>query len=319
MAERYDSAPPLNWLFSDGEHRKQAFQYWVRDTAQGILNTAVHHSLKAMSIDACSAFGGAIGATISPLRYAESDARARRNWCKLRPEQSDQALVDAAMKRLWRCVGRTMAEFSVLDRLWEEKRIAINGIEHMAAVRDAGKPILVATLHLGNWETVPLVGAALGFTGSGIYLPPENRFDYRIAARARRYGHVMLAATPAALRYALQALKANKGPFLIFIDELVGDHVFAPIFGRALPPEGNIAYAARLAWMTGAEIIPAFCVRLGDRAQFSITVLPPVDIVRGGDKQQSLLTNVARLNAVIEPVITAHLDQWYYLLDLDLA
>ncbi len=319
MADRDETRPRFDWLFKNGGRREQALQYWVRDTAQGLLNTAVHRSLKALPTDACSAFGAAIGGTISPLRYAESDARARRNWCKLRPEQSDQASVDAAMKRLWRCVGRTMAEFSVLDRLWDEKRIVINGIEHLAAVRDAGKPMLVAALHLGNWETVPLVGAALGFTGSGIYLPPENRFDYRIAARARRYGHVMLAATPAALRYALQAFKAKKGPFLIFVDEFVGGHVFAPIFGRALPAEGNIAYAARLAWMTGAEIIPAFCVRLDDRAQFCITVLPPVDLVRGGDKDEGLLTNVARLNAAIEPVVTAHLDQWYYLLDLDLA
>jgi len=317
MAKQAPIPPPFSWLFTNDGRRQMAVRYWLRDTAQGWLNVAVHETLKAMPIDGCSAFGAAMAAT-GPLRYAPSDARARRNWRIIRPERSDDASVDAAMRSLWRCVSRTMAEFSVLHRLWPAGRIAVEGLEHLIAVRDAGKPILIACLHLGNWEVVPVTGIALGFHGSGIYEPPTNRFDHRIAVKAReRFGAVLYAGDQA-MRSSLRALKENKGPFIIFVDECIGGHVFAPAFGRSLPPEGNIAYTARLARMTGAEVIPAFCVRLGDRAQFKVMVCPPVEIARTADKEQDLLTNVGRINAVIEPIIRQHLDQWYFLLDLEL-
>jgi Kdo2-lipid IVA lauroyltransferase/acyltransferase len=317
MAKQAPTPPPLAWLFVSDNRRQLALRYWLRDTAQGWLNTAVHESLKVMPIDACSAFGAMMAAT-GPLRYPQSDARARRNWRIIRPEQADQASVDAAMRNLWLSVSRTMAEFSVLHRLWPAGRIAVEGFEHLMAVRDADRPILVACLHLGNWETVPVTGIALGFMGSGIYEPPENRFDHRIAVRAReRFGSVLFTG-PEAMRASLRELKTRKGPFVIFVDECIGDHVFAPAFGRSLPPEGNIAYTARLARMTGAAVIPAFCVRLGDRAQFKVIIRPPVEIDRSDDKEQDLLTNLGRINAVIEPIIKQHLDQWYFLLDLDL-
>jgi KDO2-lipid IV(A) lauroyltransferase len=301
---------------------RQFVQYWMLDPAMGLLNTTIHESLRLLSVDQCSAFGAFIS-PFSAKRYPESDARARRNWRRLRPEDADPASTDAAMRHLWRSVSRTMCEFSVLHRLWGAGRIAVEGVEHLEAARDAGKPIIIAGLHLGNWETIPATGIALGYPGSGFYWPLENRFDTRIAVRAReRYGAVLFPASPRAMRPAMRAaiaaLTEKKGPFVIFIDECIDEHVFAPAFGRPQKVEGNIANVAWLAWMTGAEILPTYCVRLDDSARFKISILPPVELKRGGDRRRDLLTNISRINAIIEPVVRAHLDQWYYALDLDL-
>ena len=301
---------------------RQFVQYWMLDPAMGLLNTTIHETLKLLSIDACSAFGASIS-SFSARRYAVSDARARRNWRRLRPEAADPASTDAAMRRLWRSVSRTMCEFSVLHRMWGVGRIAVEGVEHLETVRNAGKPIIIAGLHLGNWETIPATGIALGYPGSGFYWPLENRFDTRIAVRAReRYGATLFPASPQAMRPAMRAaiaaLTEKKGPFVIFIDECIDDHVFAPAFGRPLKAQGNIANVAWLAATTGAEVLPTYCLRLDDTAHFKIFILPPVDLARGGDRRSDLLTNVGRINDVIEPVIRSHLDQWYYTLDLNL-
>ncbi|HWB47706.1 MAG TPA: lysophospholipid acyltransferase family protein [Stellaceae bacterium] len=310
-------------MVADPRNRLRQFvQYWMLDPAMGLLNTTIHESLKLLSIDGCSAFGAFIS-PFSAKRFPISDARARRLWQRLRPEAADPVSTDAAMRRLWRSVSRTMCEFSVLHRLWPAGRVAVDGVEHLEAVRRAGKPMIIAGLHLGNWETIPATGIALGYPGSGFYWPLENRFDTRIAVRAReRYGAVLFPASPQAMRPAMKAaiaaLNANKGPFVIFIDECIDEHVFAPAFGRPLKPEGNIANVAWLAWTTGAEVLPAYCVRIDDSARFRITVLPPVALARGGDRRGDLVTNIARINAVIEPVIREHLDQWYYALDLEL-
>jgi len=71
--------------------------------------------------------------------------------------------------------------------------------------------------------------------------------------------------------------------------------------------------------MTGAAIFPAFYVRQGNRAQFKVMIRPPIEIQCTADKVHDLSTNVGRINAVIEPIIREHLDQWYFLFDLDLS
>lgn len=292
-------------------------RYWLRDPALGLLNNTIHHTLRLLSVDACSAFGALIS-PFSAKRFAASDQRARRNWRALRPEAADAAAEDAAMRRLWRSVSRTMCEFSVLHRLWDAGRIEVAGVEHMDAARAAGKPILVACVHLGNWEAIPVVGIRVGHPGSGIYWPLENRFDTRIAVKAReRYGATLYPGDgPRAMRAAIEELRAKNGPFVVFIDECIDDHVYAPAFGRKLKAEGNIAYVARLAVRTGAEIIPAYCVRLGDGARFKVTFLPPVSLVRRRGEAE-LMANIAAINAVIEPIVRAHLDQWYFVLDFE--
>jgi KDO2-lipid IV(A) lauroyltransferase len=295
----------------------QFVQYWVLHPALGLLNNAIHHGLRLASIDACSAFGASLAA-FSAKRFAPSDRRARRNWRRLRPDAADRASEDAAMRRLWRSVSRTMCEFSVLHRLWDAGRIEVDGVEHMDATRAAGKPILVACVHLGNWEAIPVVGIRVGHPGSGIYWPLENRFDTRIAVKAReRYGAILYPGDgPGAMRAAIAELRSKKGPFVVFIDECIDDHVYAPAFGRALKAEGNIAYVARLAVMTGADIIPAYCIRLDDAARFKVTFLPPVELVRGRS-DADLMQNVGAINAVIEPIVRRHLDQWYFVLDFE--
>ena len=127
MADDADT-PPFHWLFGRSGRQRQAVQYWVGDTAKGLLSIAVHTGLKALPIDACSAFGAMLAKNAS-RRYAELDSRARENLKRLRPEQSDQASVDATMVRLWRSVARTRAELSVLERLWRAGRIAVSCFE----------------------------------------------------------------------------------------------------------------------------------------------------------------------------------------------
>src|SRR5688500_11931344 len=83
-------------------------------SAKGLMKWAVHEGLRLLPIAVCSR-RGALGAKTAPLRYPDSDARARRVFKRLRPEAADPAWLDAAMNRLWLNIGRTMAEYSVLD------------------------------------------------------------------------------------------------------------------------------------------------------------------------------------------------------------
>ncbi len=119
-------------------------------------------------------------------------------------------------------------------------------------------------------------------------------------------------------RNALRLLQKNERIFGIYNDEFVRNRVHAPAFGRKLQATGNIAYTARLAQMTNALVIPSYCVRLSESARFKVTFLPPMQMVDTGDRDADVLENIRRMDAVIDPIIKANLDQWYYVLDLEL-
>ena len=310
-------APPIRSIFSPVvERRRAAVRYWLHDTFYGLLKYATHYVLRALPTDQVSNFGAFMG-RFSPGTYPASDARARRLWQTLRPDEADAASTDAAMRRLWRDAGRTVAEIAVLDRLWEEGRIEVVGAEHMAAARAAGRPILAAAIHLGNWEVISVTGIKLGYHGASLALILDNRFDQRLVGRLReRFGGRMIHATPTSGRAIVRELM-ERGPMVIYIDDYARGRVHAPAFGRPLKVEGNIAYVPRLAKITGAAVIPVYCQRQGDQARFKITFLPEVAMTETGDAAADLTANVTKLNALIEPIIRANLDQWYYGLDFD--
>jgi Kdo2-lipid IVA lauroyltransferase/acyltransferase len=309
----------LRQFLGAAQERKNAWRYWIRDTAVGSFEVILLRLLRLTPID----FASWVGAVIvhgTRYLYPDSEKRARKNWVVLRPQETDPAVVDAAMMRLWKCVSRTMTEYSILDRLAPAGRIVIEGAEHVATSRARGRPILLAALHLGNWEVIEAAGFSLGYVGSFIYERLQNRFEHRIAFEVRaRFGANPVPADPSTARAVLRAMQESGGPFVIFVDEFIRNRVQAPAFGRQLRSDNNLAYIVRLAAMCNAVVIPIYCLRLGGGAHFKVTVLPPLEMADSGNRKADAATNAARLNALIEPIVRAHLDQWYYLLDFDFA
>ena len=71
------------------------------------------------------------------------------------------------------------------------------------------------------------------------------------------------------------------------------------------------AIAARLARSTGARLVIAYCERRPN-CRFTLHVTEPFTLPDPGG---GLLVDVRFLNDRIEPIIMAHLDQWYFLDD----
>jgi Kdo2-lipid IVA lauroyltransferase/acyltransferase len=151
---------------------------------------------------------------------------------------------------------------------------------------------------------------ALGYPVATLYLPEDDQFERFKSRMQKRYGSILIPAGPGAMRAAVGILSKKTSQFGIFIDEVFGGRQAAPAFGRPLKPEGNIAFAAKLAWLTKADVIPAYCLRVGDQARFKMIIGPPVELVREGDRDSALLTNIGRINAVVEAIVRRHLDQW---------
>jgi Kdo2-lipid IVA lauroyltransferase/acyltransferase len=290
-------------------------RYWIRDPLFGALDFAIHYGCRWLPIDWCSAIGGFLGTLNGRYRYKSERERARGSYLALSGANAGDA--DSAVMRLFANVGRTMLEFSLLDRLWAAGRIMVVGAEHLQSARAAGKPVIMMGVHLGNWEVIGPTIVALGFRGSkGFYQPPRNRFEHRIAVAARkRYGAIMLRQGIAGARGARRHLVDERGILLVYVDEERSGCVQAPTFGRPIPERANLLNVVRLAWASEAVVIPVYVERL-EGCRFRITCLPVVELAPEGENPPAaLVDNVGRLDRIIAQLILARLDQWYMLLE----
>lgn len=291
-------------------------RYWLRDPLLGGLDYAIHHGSRLLPTEWGSAIGAGLGLLNGRYRYHTERRRAERLYRRFRGEAAGDAA--AAVIRLFANAGRTMLEFSVLDRLWHEGRIAVSGHEHLLAARAAGRPVIVMGLHLSNWEVIGPALIGLGLPGfKFIYQPPRSRFEHQIAVAARRrYGAIMLRPGVMAARIARRLLVEERGVLLIFADDERRGRINAPLFGRPIAPRANLPTIVRLAWASGAAVIPAYAERDTERggARFHVSCLPPADLLpAGGDA--ALTENVHRLDDIITPIVLDRLDQWYMLFD----
>ena len=301
-------------------------QYWLRDPLVGARLLAGHHGLRVLPTEAASAIGGRLGQLAGPRLHPSADRRARAALKALRPDLvPDQAALDAALKRVWTSVGRVYAEFSAEDRIWPEQRVTVEGAEHLEAAAVGGRPLIVAGVHLGNWEMLPITFGYLGYRFVQVYQPPRNRFEDRIAKNTRLRANASIGAAKPGSGFRLLPPSATAGPellralrrgdsFMIFVDEYAGGRVHAPAFGRPIAANGNLARVIRLARLGNAAVVPAYAVRTG-AARFAVRFLPAVAMQATGDRGGDMRANMTALDAAITPAVLAHLDQWYMLID----
>jgi KDO2-lipid IV(A) lauroyltransferase len=296
------SSPPLAWARGAPDERRAWRRYWIDDVVMGTREIGLHYALRALPIDACSAVGARIGPLVGPLDR-KADARLAKTLALLRPGWSP-AEVEAARVRNWRNVGRTMAEFSALPRLWRSGRTTVVGEANMAAARAHGPRIYVG-VHLGNWELLGPKLLAMGEDGAEFYQPPRNRFQRWIAERTRRrFDGQLLPPGPSSTVAAIRRLRDGRG-VVIFMDEFTKGRVNGPALGRPLTPSAALGTAVRLALSTGAVIVPAYVLRTGG-AHFTMHLLDPIT-----PAGLSVETAMARVNATLEPVVIADVEQWY--------
>ena len=313
MAERIEIAPAPAWTFGDPDQRRAWRRYWIDDTISGVLSTLAHWFFKLLPVDACSALGAWIGQELGRRRYRIGTERARDNYTRLRPEVTDPAEVTAAVERMWRNLGRTMLEFSVMSRLYRSDRIAVVGAEHLAAARATNRPRIFLLLHLGAWELIGPMLLREGESGRHLYQPPANRFERRIAEGVRRpFRRLMISPGTGEVREAIRALGRDKGGLILGVDEFIRGRVQAPAFGREIGPQANLFSAARLALMSDALLLPAYVLRTRG-AHFVLHIGAPLEPVRTSDRAADVAATAAVIDEAITPIVAANLDQWLML------
>lgn len=222
------------------------------------------------------------------------------------------ANTEARSKEMMRAYGRYYAE-----ALWvRERRVPemladteVEGLEHILAARDAGKGMIYALPHMGNWEAAAPVAVREGIPVVAVaeVLPNRRITDWFTEMRAEVGIEIVLATGRVDVMRRLEgALAENKAVALLSDRDLKGKGVEVVFFGEktTIPPG-----PATLAVRTGAPLLPVGCYFTD--TGYRVVVHPALPIREEGTRSERVAALTQDLAGKLEEIIRVAPDQWH--------
>jgi KDO2-lipid IV(A) lauroyltransferase len=196
------------------------------------------------------------------------------------------------------------------SKQWIDAHTDITGTEHIVTAIAAGKGLVLALPHLGNWDFAGAWLAGQGYTVTVVAEPvePPELFDWFVDTR-RSLGMHVIALSSTAGAEALASLRSNEAVCLLCDRDLTGDGVEVEFLGeRTTLPAGP----AMLALRSGAPVLPAGCY-FRPNGWHRIRVLGPIDTQRTGRIREDVARITQELASRFEDLIRVQPEHWHLL------
>jgi len=232
---------------------------------------------------------------------------AYRNLSLALPELDETRRAEV-VNGVFRSIARllvTVAKFPAIRRENLAQWIRCEGSEYFEQARRAGRGVLFATAHLGNWELSAYAHALLAAPMNVVVRPLDNpRIDALVERRRRLSGNRMIFKKDFA-RSILKALGANEAVGILVDQNSSPDAgVFVDFFGmKACAGTGF----AKLAAHSGAAVIPGFALWSEEERRYVLRFYPPVEMT--GDAAR----DTQAVESKLEEVIRQYPDQWLWI------
>ncbi len=208
----------------------------------------------------------------------------------------------------FRSVGRLLLALARTPRINAQNVgdwICYEGLEHYQAAKQAGKGVLVATAHLGNWELSAYTHAWMSEPMNVMVRPLDNPLIDALVERRRTLSGNQLIYKKDAARSVLKALRNNRAVgILIDQNASPAEGVFVNFFGKLA--SANAAFV-KFAYRSGAPVIPGFAFWIESEKRYILRFYPEIPL--SGD----LAEDTQRIHAFLEQVIRQYPDQWMWI------
>jgi len=229
---------------------------------------------------------------------------ARSNLAFALPNADAEPIVDGVFRSIARLLV-AFARFPDIRRETVADWVRCEGMEHYDDAIRAGRGVLFATAHLGNWELSAYAHALFRSPMHVVVRPLDNPLiDALVEGRRALSGNRPIAKTDAA-RAILRALKANEAVGILIDQNSAPEAgVFVDFFGvLACAPAGFAKLAAR----SGAAVIPGFALWSEQERRYILRFYPPVPM--SGDAAR----DTQAIQSQLESVIREYPDQWLWI------
>jgi Kdo2-lipid IVA lauroyltransferase/acyltransferase len=282
------------------------------NAAAGRIAVLVLAAIRRFDHETVSNFAGALMRTVGPWLGEHRVGRA--NLAAAFPEKSADE-IGAILRGVWDNLGRVAAEIAHLDRIcsgdpYRRNYVAYpqEQIDRFVRLKNSGRPALIFSAHLANWELPAVIATSEGIKSAVLYRRPNLGAvaDAVIALRGSLVGELVPSSlgAPVALARALE----NGRCVGMLVDQHYGKGVEVTFFGRRCLANPLIAKLAR---EIECPIYGTRVVRLaGNRfaAEISDEVIP----VRGGDGRIDVKGTMQAITDVIEGWVREHPEQWLW-------
>ena len=268
---------------------------------------------RALGPERASHLGGALFRALGPRLPAHRTAIA--NLRAAFPERSE-AEIGAIAREAWDNLGRTGAEYAHLATLFDydpavaaTQRMEVEGIDHFYALRDDGRPGLVFSAHLANWELPAICAAKFGLETTAVFRPPNNPAAARLVQEVRRETMGGLAAAGPGAAFAMQGVVERGGHLGQLIDQHFTRGVVVTFFGQPCLANPLLAKLARHydCPVHGARVVRRPGVR------FRLELSPPLDLPRDASGAIDVQGAMQAMTAEVEAWVRENPGQWLWM------
>jgi KDO2-lipid IV(A) lauroyltransferase len=292
------------------------YRLWlVADRLFGLLVRAVFALLRLLGPDSGPRIGAWITRNLGPLTSA--NRIARDNIAAAFPEKT-QAERDAILTEAWDNLGRVACEYVHMDRIWDfdperpdaGRITASTGtIELYERLRDDGKPAIVFSAHLANWELPAIAAARHGIDSAVLYRTPNSPAVAKEILRLRQdsMGTLVAAGMSAPFKLA-RALERGRHVGML-VDQRFGRGPRVMFLGR--PAHAN-PLLAQLARRFDCPVHGARAIRLPD-GRFRLDLTEEIALPRDAEGQIDVEAATQVMNDVIAGWIREYPGQWLWM------
>ncbi|MEV4109511.1 phosphatidylinositol mannoside acyltransferase [Nonomuraea sp. NPDC049695] len=192
------------------------------------------------------------------------------------------------------------------------RRTHVIGAEHVHTTVAAGRGVVLALPHMGNWDQAGawLVGVGHPFATVAERLKPESLFRRYVAFREGLGMEVLPLTGGDGHNFATLAIRVRRGGVVCLPAErdLTKSGVEVRFFGAATKvPAGP----PLLAVQTGAALLPAIVYNVGD--DWGIHIHEEIPVPAEGTRQEKVAAVAQALADVFEKGISEHPEDWHML------
>lgn len=262
--------------------------------------------LRLLGVERASALGGWLLRTLGPLTGTQKTVM--RNLHIAFPEMPPDRR-EALAREQWDRTGRTFAELAVMDQLTPAGgRVEVVGMERLHALRDSGRPAVLISGHLANFEVMAAVIMASGVPCQVTYRAANNPYvDAQIRKSRERYGIRLFAPKGDGTRDLMAGMKRGDSIALL-VDQKYNQGPEVEFFGQ---PVNASPGAARLALKFGTVMQPLSVVRLPG-ARFRVTAHEPITVRETEDKAAAVLAGIQAANRFVEDRVREVPEDWFW-------
>ncbi|MDP8255385.1 MAG: hypothetical protein P9M14_06520 [Candidatus Alcyoniella australis] len=229
-----------------------------------------------------------------------------------RGDELTRAQCAAILKRSMQISARNIMLYlraPMLDATFFEQRVIFEGLEHLDAARDSGRPVILVGLHLGDWELALYALAQRGYKISLVARSIGQPLLNERMVQIRRDNAVAWIPGRDSETQVVQRLHEGEMAVAVVDQNMPsGQGIFVDLFGRAV---STLDFPARLAAQQNALIIPGYGV-WHDEDQHRVVLLDPLELERSDDAQRDVRRNTRAINALIEDLVRRYPEQWLW-------